>query len=109
MRSPPPFRSLYPFYRARRDGKFVELLGTFNPRLDAVGLKNVRLNVDRFRFFMANGAAPSLAVQRICAKFNLLPPTPLRIPLPIQQVRPDLLPKPKYYRQPLPQERTERY
>lgn len=105
-----------PFYRivvaprtARRDGKFVEVLGTFNPRLDRVGLKNVRLNLGRLQYYMANGAQPSLAVQRICAKFNLLPPPPLRIPLPIKEVKPELLPRPQFYRQPLPVDKIERY
>eukprot|EP00461_Guttulinopsis_vulgaris_P001203 UN01203 len=105
-----------PFYRivvaprtARRDGKFVELLGTFNPRLDRVGLKNVRLNVSRFRFYMANGAVPSDAVQRIASKFSLLPPPPLRIPLPIKEVKPELLPRPQFIKQPLPVDKIERY
>lgn len=94
---------------ARRDGKFIEILGNYNPRLDRVGLRNVRLNISRFHFFVANGAKISLPVQRLAAKFNLMPPPPIKIPLPLHEVKPEMLPKPRFYKQPLPVTRTERY
>jgi hypothetical protein len=72
-------------------------------------MKNVRLNIQRFQFFVANGAKISLPVQRLAAKFNLMPPLPIKIPLPLHEVKPEMLPKPQFYKQPLPVTRTERY
>lgn len=54
-----------PFYqiivtdsRNPRDGRFIERIGFFNPTAKGQAEK-VRLNTDRFAYWVANGAQPS--------------------------------------------------
>ena len=74
-----------PFYRivachrkAKRDGKFHEILGTYNPIPDAHGNKQVTLKVDRIQHWMMNGAEPSERVAKILGIAEVLPPPPRR-------------------------------
>ncbi|CBK23278.2 Ribosomal protein S16 [Blastocystis hominis] len=66
-----------PFYRIRvcnknvkRDGKFLEEVGTYNPIPLDDGIKEVRLNVDRIKYWLSVGAQPSETA-------GILPPLPL--------------------------------
>lgn len=52
-----------PFYRlvvadsrAPRDGKFIELIGTYNPMLDPAA---ITINEDRALYWLGKGASPS--------------------------------------------------
>jgi small subunit ribosomal protein S16 len=92
-----------PFYRmvaarntAPRDGKFIELLGTYNPmptkspgrdfgyeKPKIVGpggdnVKEIRLKTDRLRYWLSVGAQPTDRVAWILGKFGILPPPPPR-------------------------------
>ena len=74
-----------PFYRivachrkAKRDGKFHEILGTYNPIPDAHGNKQVTLKVDRIKHWMMIGAEPSERVAKILGIAEVLPPPPRR-------------------------------
>ena len=58
-----------PFYRivaadveSPRDGKFLELLGTYNPMLDPAA---ITLKEDRVKYWLGEGAKPSTTVQSI--------------------------------------------
>ncbi|GMH56435.1 hypothetical protein TrLO_g5960 [Triparma laevis f. longispina] len=73
-------RKKVPFYRivscdsrSRRDGKFLEVLGTYDPLIKN-GQKEVRLNIDRCRYWLGVGAQPSDVVQRLFGQFGVLPP-----------------------------------
>ena len=59
-----------PFYRvvaaeksSPRDGRFVEILGTYDPRA-----KSVRLNLDRYNHWISCGARPSQTVSVLARK-----------------------------------------
>ena len=74
-----------PFYRivacnrkAPRDGKFLELLGTYNPIPDSFGNKQVSLQVERLKYWIRNGAEPSERVAKILGIAEVLPPAPRR-------------------------------
>uniref|UniRef100_A0A7S1ZG56 30S ribosomal protein S16, chloroplastic n=1 Tax=Trieres chinensis TaxID=1514140 RepID=A0A7S1ZG56_TRICV len=74
-----------PFYRmvaansrAPRDGKFFEIVGTYNPIANASGIKEIRLKTDRLRYWLSVGAQPSDRVAWILGKFGILPPPPPR-------------------------------
>jgi small subunit ribosomal protein S16 len=61
-----------PFYRIvvtdsrkRRDSGFVEVLGFYNP-MNAE--KTLKLDVDRYKYWVGVGAKPSETVSRIAAK-----------------------------------------
>ena len=62
-------RKRRPFYRvvaadsrAPRDGKFIEILGTYNPMKDPMELK---FNMDRIQHWIDHGAKPSDTVARL--------------------------------------------
>lgn len=72
-----------PFYRmvaanarAPRDGKFLEILGTYNPIANRDGMKEIRLKEDRLKYWLGVGAQPSDRVAWILGKFGILPPPP---------------------------------
>lgn len=74
-----------PWYRivacarhAPRDGKFKEILGTYNPIPDSHGNKQVMLKVDSIKKWMMHGAEPSERVAKLLAAAEILPPTPRR-------------------------------
>jgi len=61
-----------PFYRivaadieAPRDGKFLEILGTYDPLKDPV---TVTLQTDRIQYWMGQGAIPTDTVRSILKK-----------------------------------------
>ena len=90
--------------RAPRDGKFLEIVscpptkgsishglcqleltiramtqvGTYNPIANRAGIKEIRLKVDRLRYWISVGAQPSDRVAWILGKFGILPPPPQR-------------------------------
>jgi small subunit ribosomal protein S16 len=76
-------RAHSPFYRmvaanarAPRDGKFLEIVGTYNPIANRSGMKEIRLKEDRLRYWLAVGAQPTDRVAWILGKFGILPPPP---------------------------------
>ena len=78
-------RTHTPFYRmvaanhkAPRDGKFLEVVGTYNPIATRGGTKEIRLKTDRLRYWLSVGAQPSDRVAWILGKFGVLPPKPVR-------------------------------
>eukprot|EP00535_Pseudo-nitzschia_heimii_P009261 CAMPEP_0197177392 /NCGR_PEP_ID=MMETSP1423-20130617/3011_1 /TAXON_ID=476441 /ORGANISM="Pseudo-nitzschia heimii, Strain UNC1101" /LENGTH=105 /DNA_ID=CAMNT_0042626929 /DNA_START=256 /DNA_END=573 /DNA_ORIENTATION=- len=78
-------RTHAPFYRmvaanARtpRDGRFLEIVGTYNPIANADGMKEIRLKEDRLKYWLGVGAQPSDRVAWILGKFGILPPPPPR-------------------------------
>lgn len=78
-------RTHSPFYRmvaahskAPRDGRFLEILGTYNPIANRHGMKEIRLKTDRLQYWLSVGAKPSDRVAWILGKFGILPPLPPR-------------------------------
>lgn len=76
-------RTHTPFYRmvaanhkAPRDGKFLEIVGTYNPIANKEGVKEIRLKTDRLKYWLSVGAQPSDRVAWILGKFGVLPPKP---------------------------------
>lgn len=72
-----------PFYRivaanskAPRDGKFLEIVGTYNPIANRYGQKEIRLKEDRLKYWLAVGAQPTDRVNWLLSKFGILPPLP---------------------------------
>jgi small subunit ribosomal protein S16 len=76
-------RTHTPFYRmvaahskAPRDGRHLEILGTYNPIATSAGVKEIRLKQDRLKYWLSVGAQPSGRVAWILGKFGLLPQQP---------------------------------
>ena len=65
-----------PFYRvviahkeSPRDGRFIEIVGTYDPRTQP---ETVQLKTDRVNHWLQTGAQPSESVSRILRKLNLV-------------------------------------
>jgi len=78
-------RTHRPFYRmvaanskAPRDGKFLEIVGHYNPIANSDGTKEIRLKTDRLKYWLSVGAQPSDRVSWLLGKFGILPPAPQR-------------------------------
>jgi small subunit ribosomal protein S16 len=55
--------------RAPRDGKFVEVIGTYNPGTEPVG---VQVNSERLQTWLEQGAKPTDTVRSLLKKKGLL-------------------------------------
>eukprot|EP00658_Telonema_sp_P-2_P013013 TRINITY_DN14944_c0_g1_i1.p2 TRINITY_DN14944_c0_g1~~TRINITY_DN14944_c0_g1_i1.p2 ORF type:complete len:104 (+),score=12.68 TRINITY_DN14944_c0_g1_i1:172-483(+) len=82
-------RTHSPFYRIvvadsrrARDGKHLEVVGTYNPIPNKRMEKDVRLNLDRCKYWLSVGAQPSDTVARLLGSGGVLPQTARRVPTP---------------------------
>jgi small subunit ribosomal protein S16 len=64
--------------RSPRDGRHLEVLGTYDPLAGRVSkTKEVRLNVERIEYWLAMGAQPSDKVHWLFGKAGLVPLKPV--------------------------------
>lgn len=70
-----------PFYhvvvaesRSRRDGRFIEIVGTYNPMLPQEHAERVMLKAERVQHWLGHGATVSDRVARLCAALGLMAP-----------------------------------
>lgn len=74
-----------PFYRivvadsrSPRDGRFIEVVGTYNPQLASDDPERIALKEERLKYWLGVGASPSDRVASFCAKSGLMEPRPRR-------------------------------
>jgi small subunit ribosomal protein S16 len=74
-----------PFYRivvadsrSPRDGRFIEVVGTYNPQLASDDPERIALKEERLKYWLGVGADPSDRVASFCAKSGLMEPRPRR-------------------------------
>lgn len=80
VRNNPAFRIVAANKRAPRDGKFIEILGSYNPRPDpSTGLKTLQIKSERALFWISVGAEPSDRVAWLLAKSGILPEKPFPV------------------------------
>ncbi len=65
----PIYRVVVADSRSPRDGKFIEIVGRYNPQTDP---STIELDEDKVRDWLAKGAQPSESVQRLLKTQNLL-------------------------------------
>ena len=63
------YRIVVPDSRMPRDGKFIEVIGQYQPR---TGEKAVALNTERANYWLDNGAQPSDTVRSLLRKAGVL-------------------------------------
>jgi len=70
-----------PFYRivvadsrSPRDGRFIEVVGTYNPQLASDDPQRIALKEERLKYWLGVGADPSDRVASFCAKSGLMEP-----------------------------------
>jgi small subunit ribosomal protein S16 len=71
-------RKKLPIYRivvadkeAPRDGRFIEILGTYQPKLE--GEKQMTLDVEKAKAWLAKGATPTDTVEALLKRAGALP------------------------------------
>jgi len=69
-----------PFYkivvadsRRPRDGKFIEKVGFFNPLLPKDKKERLNLDIDRIKYWLAQGAQPSERIARFLGQAEVIP------------------------------------
>ena len=68
--------------RFPRDGRFIEKLGFFNPLIPRNKKDRMKLEVERIKHWMSQGAKPTTRVARILGEAEVIPmPTPGNNPL----------------------------
>ena len=65
----PTYRIVVADSRSPREGKFIEILGQYQPRS---GEKALNLNAERANYWMDNGAQPSDTVRSLLRKAGVL-------------------------------------
>jgi small subunit ribosomal protein S16 len=70
----PTYRFVVADARAPRDGRFLEILGHYNPRTEP---KSVVVNEDKARAWLARGAQPTDPVRRLFAEKGLVERGPI--------------------------------
>ena len=67
----PTYRVVASDSRSPRNGRFIELLGTYQPRLEPSGIK---IDADKTAKWLQNGAQPTERVQKLLIAQGLLSP-----------------------------------
>ncbi len=61
-RKKPFYRVIAADTRARRDGPFLEILGTYNPLKDP---SEINIKMERVKYWLNNGAQPTSTVRKL--------------------------------------------
>ena len=70
----PYYRIVVADRRMKRDGRFIERVGSYNPMLAKGDAARVVLNEERIRYWLECGAQPSERVQSFLAAAKMMPP-----------------------------------
>lgn len=70
----PTYRFVVADARAPRDGRFIEILGHYNPRTEP---RTVEVNESKAKEWLAKGAQPSVTVRRLFAEKGLMERGPI--------------------------------
>lgn len=65
----PFYRIIVADERAPRDGRFVDILGTYNPLVDPA---EIQIDAEKTKKWIANGAQPTDTVKAILAKEGII-------------------------------------
>jgi len=68
----PSYRVVVTDSRSPRDGRALEILGHYNPRMEPV---EFAVDVDKTKAWLAKGALPSETVERLLKNAGVLPAT----------------------------------
>ena len=70
----PTYRFVVADARAPRDGRFIEILGHYNPRSEP---RTVEVNETKAKEWLAKGAQPSVTVRRLFAEKGIMDAAPI--------------------------------
>lgn len=63
----PFYRIIVADSRARRDGPFIEIVGTYDPKKEP---SEIKINQERIKYWLDNGAQPTETVKRLLQKVS---------------------------------------
>lgn len=66
----PSYRVVVKEARSPRSGRYVELVGTYNPLVEP---SEIKLNQERIKYWISVGAQPTETVQRLIKKVSQAP------------------------------------
>ena len=69
----PVYRIVVADSRFPRDGRFIEKLGFFNPLLPKDKKERVGLDIERIKYWLGQGARPTIRVARILGENEIMP------------------------------------
>lgn len=81
----PEFRIVVTDQQAARDGRFIETLGHYNPRVDPVVLQ---VDAERARVWLAQGATPSETVRSLLKRAGVFAPAAVAPATPAEPASP---------------------
>ncbi len=64
----PFYRIIVADARARRDGPFIEVIGTYDPKKEPTEIK---ADLERAKYWIGSGAQPTVTVKRLLEKAGL--------------------------------------
>ena len=70
----PTYRVVAADSRAPRDGRFIEIIGTYNPK-GVTAADKVTVDADKARHWISKGARPSDTVQSLLKQVGVFKPT----------------------------------
>jgi len=70
----PFYRIVVADVRAPRDGRFIERLGTYDPRLPHENPERLTVKAERVQHWLGTGAQPTERVQKLLASLELMAP-----------------------------------
>ncbi|MDA1058440.1 MAG: 30S ribosomal protein S16 [Proteobacteria bacterium] len=68
----PYYRVVVADVRSPRDGKFIERLGSYNPLLPKTDPNRVKINAERVKYWLDNGALPTERVARFLGEAEII-------------------------------------
>jgi len=63
----PWYRIVVADSKIKRDGKYVEKIGYYNPRMQP---KVLEINLERFKYWITKGAQPTESVKKLVQKYQ---------------------------------------
>ncbi|HKU82252.1 MAG TPA: 30S ribosomal protein S16 [Candidatus Tumulicola sp.] len=70
----PTYRFVVADARAPRDGRFIEILGHYNPRTEP---RTIEVDADKAKAWLSKGAQPSVTVRRLFAEKGIMDRGPI--------------------------------
>ncbi|MCL0040950.1 30S ribosomal protein S16 [Thermodesulfovibrionales bacterium] len=64
----PFYRIIVADSRARRDGPFIEIMGTYDPKKEP---SEIKVNLERVRYWIERGAQPTDIVKKLLRRFEM--------------------------------------
>ena len=73
VRKRPVYKIVIADSRYPRDGKFIEKIGSYNPLLPKDKKERIKVEAERVKYWMSQGAQPTLRVSRILGEAQIMP------------------------------------